>query len=356
MYQDIVLFVNYSNRLELVTQLDHVVYEHDLIQQQLQAKDQNSYHTLFNQINKWQTESINKIKQAGEEARQSIRQLLDEHKEQLTKDLRRLIDELRKGKKSEDFVETDLDRWKHDVQKLKEELQMPSSIILETKKSPSWITMIKVNTKSSGQQQFLYQSPRVLLPSPSPSLGKRTVTRIDEFTTDLPTSRNQADKFNAEKIYGPIELQDEKKVAVHVGSANCATEVRGTNLYSTGKHRLQLKLEKMHHGYSLFGIVTESTLVQESSISSKSTYGWVPGNNKQAWLKGAGTAGYGGYDGDIMENDVLELVLNCDKKIIQLSNKRTNKLYQIPVDINSCPFPWQFYLSLYEIGDLVRIL
>ncbi|CAF0914856.1 unnamed protein product [Didymodactylos carnosus] len=347
-----------EHRLELNTQLDRVVYEHDLIQQQLQVKDHSSYNFLFNQINKWQTESINKVKQAGDEARQNIRRLLDQNKDQLTKDLRKLIDELRKSKKSENYVETDLDKWKLELQKLKEELQMASNIRLETQNS-SWIDVIKVvprSTTDDQELQLLHHSPHTATLTHSPTFDKPTPRRENEFATDLSTTLIERDTFDAAKTYGPVKIQDNGKVAVHAGSTDSATEIRGAHLYSTGKHFIQLKLEKMHHGYSLFGLISSSIPVQETSISSKATYGWVPGKSKQAWLKGSGSSEYGGYDGDVVENDVIGLLLNCDKKTIQLSTKRTNKLYQIPIDVHSCPFPWQLYLSLYEVGDIVRIV
>jgi hypothetical protein len=102
-------------------------------------------------------------------------------------------------------------------------------------------------------------------------------------------------------------------------------------------------------------IISQNTATQNNSYFSTSANGWAK-NTNQVYLNGKCNAGYNNYQGDIVENDILYLILNCDSRIIELGNERTKQKYSIPIDLNGCPFPWQLHINLYWNNDRIRIL
>jgi len=58
-------------------QLDEIVLEYDTLQQTtVENKDKNNHlHSLINQIDKWEKDSIEKIQQTAQKARQQVNEL-----------------------------------------------------------------------------------------------------------------------------------------------------------------------------------------------------------------------------------------------------------------------------------------
>ncbi|CAF1552711.1 unnamed protein product [Didymodactylos carnosus] len=156
-----------------------------------------------------------------------------------------------------------------------------------------------------------------------------------------------------EKVCGDVTVEDSGVVAIH-GGTTTHTEIRGRNLYSTGIHNIRFKIDKSSSKWLFFGIISSSTPMKAQSYSSPSAYGWVV-RRAEVWLNGVRSNGYGVSDGDICENDTVELTLNCDEKTVQCLNERTKKKYEVQVDVTSCPYPWQFHLNLYYANDRVSI-
>lgn len=59
---------------------------------------------------------------------------------------------------------------------------------------------------------------------------------------------------------------------------------------------------------------------------------------------------------EIIQNDIVDLLIDCDQRTIKLKNERTKEIIELSVDINKCPFSWQFHLNLYATNTQVRIL
>jgi uncharacterized Fe-S cluster-containing radical SAM superfamily protein len=59
-------------------QLDEIVLEHDTLQQSIVENKgtQNNEHPVLKQIDKWEKDSIRKIQQLAEEARQQVKELI----------------------------------------------------------------------------------------------------------------------------------------------------------------------------------------------------------------------------------------------------------------------------------------
>ncbi|CAF4798517.1 unnamed protein product [Rotaria socialis] len=110
-------------------------------------------------------------------------------------------------------------------------------------------------------------------------------------------------------------------------------------------------IEKLS-GWILFGIISKLTPLQEHSYSSPSCYGWYNGDHF-VYRNGENVGGQGH---DAIENDIIQFSINCDQRLIRLTNERTNRTLELSVDIDKCPFPWQFHLNLNLVPTRIRIL
>jgi hypothetical protein len=52
---------------------------------------------------------------------------------------------------------------------------------------------------------------------------------------------------------------------------------------------------------------------------------------------------------------MIELVIDCDRRIMRLTNERTCQTQDLNVNLNTCPFPWQFFVTLSNANDRVRL-
>ncbi|CAF1066311.1 unnamed protein product [Didymodactylos carnosus] len=266
----------------------------------------------MNEINTWEKETIQKITVAAEQAREKVRQLLHKTEDTIKQQLVEISMELQEGKVEENYVESTLDRWKEQLNEYKQRLESSNVSVSVHSKQIDWTTIIKVNGNQSD--------------------NKSTV-----------------EKFHS--VLGNVRLEDNGLVAVQSGSN--WSEVRGTGLYSSGEHRISLKIDKTRLKQIMVGIISSTGALNVTSYSSKSSYGWYCYDTR-AYLNGVSTSSY--YDGDIQSNDELLLMINCDENKLSLVNKRTGKNYEIPIDIHQAPFPWQLRLNMYDTGDVVRIL
>ncbi|CAF0912581.1 unnamed protein product [Didymodactylos carnosus] len=203
--------------------------------------------------------------------------------------------------------------------------------------------------------------------------GKQLVNEKDKIVFDMPVGlevqfaklirqlgfeQEQLTPEKFSKIFGGVKIEQDGKSVIHDGNGSSHSEIRGAKLYSYGIHRVQLKIEKMRNNYWIFiGIISSSqTQMQLDSFHSPTAYGWAA-SKPCVYLNGQRHDGsYGSYDGNLCEQDTVDLLINCDKNQIQLLNRRTLKTYEILIDPNFCPKPWQLHLNLYYIDDKVYLL
>ncbi|CAF3838322.1 unnamed protein product [Rotaria sordida] len=102
-------------------QLDEIVLEHDTLQQTIVEHEdkQNRCHPLMEQINRWETDAIERIRKTAEEARQQVNKLITTQTEIVSKKLHDLAERLRKARTDDDYVETDLEIWVTKLEKWK---------------------------------------------------------------------------------------------------------------------------------------------------------------------------------------------------------------------------------------------
>lgn len=153
---------------------------------------------------------------------------------------------------------------------------------------------------------------------------------------------------------GDLRIEDNGQVVVH-GSSVAHACVQGNGKYSSGKHRFQFKIESYNiNKWIFFGIISHKATMQSRTWAIPTSYGW--GGQDSVILNCAVYAGFNNYTCDFELNDTIELLLDCDDHIINLTNQRTNRTHKINIDLVKCPFPWHFCLNFFYPNDQVRIL
>ncbi|CAF0995551.1 unnamed protein product [Rotaria sordida] len=296
-----------DHRNELSKQLEETVVAHDLIQQTLiQQIEDPQQHPLLKKINQWEQESIVKIRQAAEEARNKLLITTTEHTTNIKQKLKNLSKELRQGQEDNDFIETDLQQWTQKLEELKKELHNPTSVAIQEDSTP-------------------------------------LITKICIDCQDTP------DVF--ERVCGNAQIKENGCLIVNDNSDG-HTEIRGKNEYNIGRHKFCFRIEQLPpNGWIFFGIISKSEPMKVFSYSSPSNYGWTTRNQIYA-----GGQCRRELSSDASQNDTIILLLNCDQRTIELKNERTNCVMQMSIDINRCPFPWQFHLNLGAANTHVRLL
>ncbi|UJR10844.1 hypothetical protein I4U23_015032 [Adineta vaga] len=296
-----------DHRNELSKQLDEIALTHDLIQQTLnqQTKDPQQ-HPLLKKINQWESKSMNKIRQMAEEIRNEVLKSSVQHTTGLKQKLQLVSSELRQGREENDFSEIDLHQWIQKLEELKNELHNPTTINIQ-EDSTTLISKIRI------------------------------------------ARQNTSDIF--ERVCGTVDIRDNGYLVVKHNS-NDHTEMRGKNEYSNGIHTLQFRIEQLiQNGWVFFGIISKLEPMRTLSYYSPSTHGWS--NRGQVY-----TAGVHSFIKtiDVMKNDTIVLLINCDQRKIEMKNERLNRTQELSIDVDKCSFPWQLHLNLHAANTAVRIL
>ena len=124
----------------LIKRLDDLENERNLFRQTLseQSIDPRK-HSLVQQINQWENNSIHKIQHTAEEARQSILKHTTQHLKGIEVKLTKLTEKLKEIRQEDDFNEIHLDRLKEKLHQLEEQLKKPSTISIKEDNSSSYI-------------------------------------------------------------------------------------------------------------------------------------------------------------------------------------------------------------------------
>jgi hypothetical protein len=301
-----------EHRQELDKQMDELTLDHDRFRQNLiEQTTESRLHPLMKQIDEWEQQYIDNIHRAADDARKKLRNTISEHTTKVTRALTTIADELCKAREDDNFFETDLKKWMEKLDQLKKDLAHPPNIeILE---------------ENNGDIPFIAKILPVVLP-----------------------------KEAFRRLIGNIEIEARGQVIFKKQSNSYAT-ARGNNEYVSGQHRFRFKIEEYHANKWIFiGIISKDVALQETSYNNRSSYGWAGSN--QVYLDGAHHNGFNGYKSDIEKNDIVELLVDCDQRMIRLTNERSRSVYELRIETSKCPFPWQLNFNLYYLNDRIRIL
>jgi len=149
---------------------------------------------------------------------------------------------------------------------------------------------------------------------------------------------------------GPMSIDNNGRTAGYIDNRNDQFIIAGSNLYSSGVHRIRLQV----------GAWSENTFIQ--------FYGIIGENPKYRTYMGnilekpcaCGWSAHGGYhhgqvfprqtDLPIRPGNIIELVLDCVNHKISyciIHKNSKSSVEHIVVDTELCPFPWKWYLHLY---------
>lgn len=134
-------------------------------------------------------------------------------------------------------------------------------------------------------------------------------------------------------------------------SQNKWHRVFGTQNYSTGIHRIRLKLEKGNTNI-LIGICSQiKPPTGTYCYDTPTTHGWFTHGY-------AVTNGYGYFPRwpQVNENDILQLTIDCDGRSLSILNERNQVQLSMQVDVNRVPFPWCLLVLLYFTNDRVSLV
>jgi hypothetical protein len=300
-----------EHRQVLGKKMDEITEQHDQLRQNIaEYTTKAGIYSLMRQIDAWEQESIVKINQTAAEYRNQLRNEMNKSTIKATTILESLKKEVEKSRQDDTFIETDLKTWMTKLTELKNDLVPPRNIsIVEDYGNALSITKLLV------------------------------IETLDDIF---------------QNSYGSISIEDNGKVITHGFMPNYGA-VRGKGEYSSGCYQFHFKLECLHYSQqAFFGIISKTVLMQSKSSTISTAYGWAGNNN--VFLNGVSHEEYNNYQSDMKTNDTFELLINCDRQSILLTNKRTGKTHELKVDTSKCPFPWQLNFCLHYWGDRVRLL
>ncbi|CAF3102415.1 unnamed protein product [Rotaria socialis] len=300
-----------AHRLFLGDEIDAVISEYDQVHHIFKEQKTNiDSHPLMKQISDWEKESIVKIQQKARELRQELIQKNTIHLGKLSKTLQDLSDQLKLGREHDSFVEVDIGNWKKSLNDLKENLALNS--------------ILRINQDCG-----------------TPLVQNVSVNSIEN------------DEVFDRVFDNSARIEENGLAVIHTNNVGY-TDVRGRNEYSTGCHRICLSIQQSSDTWLFLGIKAKSRPLQEISYSSKSTYGWS--SNNYSWLNGQAKANQLSARIEMKTNDTIILIFDCDNRKISMTNERTAVKFDLVVDLNDCPFPWQLHVILHEANSHVRIL
>jgi len=139
-----------EHRQILSQQLDRTGDDRDQFQQTIFEQKQNPQNScLIEQINQWEQNSIDKIKQTAEKCRLICTKYLSKHIKNIEKEFVQLTELIRELRQENEFNEIDLNHLTNTLTKLNQELIQPSNIFIQEDPSPSAF-INKISVISSG--------------------------------------------------------------------------------------------------------------------------------------------------------------------------------------------------------------
>ena len=115
-----------EHRQTLGKQFDEIENDRDQFQQTIiEQKENRSKHFLLQQINQWEKDSIEKIKQTTNECKQIILKHTNKYTVEIEN---KLTEQLRESRQENEFNEIDLDQFKTKLEQLAKELDQPPTI------------------------------------------------------------------------------------------------------------------------------------------------------------------------------------------------------------------------------------
>jgi hypothetical protein len=351
---------NHANehRQSFYDQLDWLTVDHDDLVHTLDniSPIKETSHQSRKIIDKWEEESIKDIQKKANEARHALIDAIKTHINDVKEKLKLLTEKLNAVNNNHDilFDERNLKQWANELRNLKYEfLTTPTFTVRIHGNKPVVMPIIKIQPDpiyesfpNEQQQKSFGLVPIKRSPVPHESISKqeKPISHTSVDHTD--------DRFSLSSDH--IKILNNGRLIIHDSTKNDAS-IRGLHEYSQDKHQLFFRIEHMtSNQWIFFGIISKHASFDQQAYMNSSAYGWTGYNC--VYLKGKSMPILNGYLSDMKVNDFVELTIDCNKQTLFLWHSRQTYKTKLFIDIQKCPFPWQFLISCRNPHDSVRLL
>ncbi len=350
-----------EHRQSLYDQLDWLTVDHDDLVHTLNStssiKETNYQSKRI--IDKWEEESIKYIRKTANEARRALIDAIKTHINDVKEKLRLLTEKFNVVCNNHNilFDERILKQWATELRNLKHVfLTSPSFIVRVHGNKPVVMPIIKIqpdsryeNFSNEPQQNSFGLVPikHSTIPQESPSSNIKQEKSISEISVD-----DKDDQFYLSSDH--VKILDNGKIIIHDSTNNYAS-IRGLHEYSQGEHQLFFRIEHMTSNQCIFfGIISKHASFDQRAYMNSSVYGWT--GYTSVYINGKPMSVLNGYLSDMQVKDFVELTIDCNKRTLFLWHSHQTYKTKLLVDLQACPFPWQFLISCHNTYDSVRIL
>lgn len=321
-----------KHRSNLAKQMDAIYGKSMLLQNDL--KETHFEESFLSIINAWEQNSIGKIQEIAENARKDLRTSIEKIKDKVSVSLNKINSELASNSTADNYTEIEIDSWIKQLAELRNLLEKPLNIsIVEDKKRSPVIRGIKV----------VEDEKRL-------SIISLPISETDSYV--LKSSLDSHQEYFV-LAYGPCKLSENGCVAVQSSYRGGLSQIHGSNYYSSGIHSISFIIENKGKKNIFFGIHSASKRTNSLDLD-RSVNGWW--NFDFVIVNGETGAGDDNQNGNFEKGDKLTLILDCDNKVMRCLHDRTQQLLNLPINLNTCPYPWQILVKLLTEGDCIRIL
>lgn len=278
--------------------MDDLIHHHNQFQECIRESQGTHYHhRLFELIDQWEQQSIEKIQQVANDTRQQLSIALRERTDELREASSNVMQVLIDARENGEFFEQDLQQWTEQLHQLQATQKANEQLRIEhDSNSFAFISRISLRGDSID-----HAFPKM---DPGFSNDNRNAGDFEEYQHDSET-----------------------------------------NEFWTGQSSISFKIHQYdEHCSILFGVTSTSAPMNDAASI---LYGWAEKN--LVYLGGKKVFRHQGYTSDYQTDDIVVLNIDCDGEEIALTHERTDRTYRLPVDVKKCPFPWQ--LSVHFFGN-----
>lgn len=297
------------HRQELTEFLEILIDERRRIEEKLRRNF--LFSSGFDEISRWESNSIRKIRLAAENARTQWKTLVEQKRKQIEKFGRVLKSSL----ENELFSEIELNRWSKQLKQIENELnQIKSTKLVENDRPKIFSNRSESSPKENLQDFFL-------------------------------------------KTSSAIEISENGRVLRHVGADFHYVNVFSRRVFSRGTVRFTFSLEKFSKPYRIFfGCASTFHKQKEFTAQSSNVVGWFGHNEIYRHALWNNNQQNHGYKTDAFQiDDLLDLVFDFNKKQVELLHRRIQKKFFLTVDTDKAPLPWRLFIILTRTDDQISL-
>ncbi|CAF3986199.1 unnamed protein product [Rotaria sp. Silwood2] len=275
--------------------MNEIILIHNQLKQAITGQTTEQFHqSLLQQIERWEQQSIDKIRRLADDTRQQLSSIVQDRTESIKEKIAQLTQQLNKARHDGEFFESDIKEWSEKLNKFQQLLNKQQKIkIHHDKDLTPFISKISLQNLSNDN----------------------LVQPINQTHYETNHDDNIQDQY---EDYSYLKEKGE---------------------YSSGEHSIRFKIDQYEPNSSiLFGITSKNAFEGTNPYENPTLYGWTGDN--VVYQAGDPQPNYHGYKSNIQTGDIFLFTMNCDREMISLTNERTRRKYDLEVDTMKCPFPW----------------